>query len=394
MTDCAAGATAPHSIRPAGAVDTSVLLLSGPISDESRSMQRYALELYDALRDLGTIGIPVALERPVPPRHFSHLFDSRHTRRLDRAWCRWVTYPRKLKRRTAGLFHILDQGYAHLIRALDPERTVITCHDLIPLLATRGLIPCAVPARVSRLFQMQVACLERARMIISVSSATKTTLEQYTQVPPERIIVIPNGVNPTFRAMTHANAARRAAAGLRGAGPIVLQVATGARYKNTPVLLHAFRQLRSRVPGIVLVRIGAPLFADEAKLARQLGILDSLCHLEGVSDGILAEWYNAADVLVFPSYWEGFGWPPLEAMACGTPVVASDIPAIAEVVGKAGLLVPPHDSSAIAAATERVLTDGALAAELRQKGFQQAAQFTWATTAARIAAIYEELLQP
>lgn len=131
--------------------------------------------------------------------------------------------PRKLKRRTAGLFHILDQGYAHLIRALDPERTVITCHDLIPLLATRGLIPGAVPARVSRLFQMQVACLERARMIVSVSSATKTTLERYTSVESQRIAVVPLGVNPTFRFLPNARSARRAGI----SSPITM-----SRYRN------------------------------------------------------------------------------------------------------------------------------------------------------------------
>lgn len=334
------------------------------------------------------------MERPLHARYVSRIFDGHQTRRIDRAWCRWVTYPRSLRRRKAGVFHILDQGYAHLIRSLDAERTIITCHDLIPLLAAEGAIPAVVSARVASVFRMKVAALERARRIITISAATKAALERYTSVESQRIVVIPLGVNPTFRFFPNARSARRAAAGLSDTSPIVLQVATGVRYKNTKALLRAIGQLRTRIHDVVIVRIGAPLFSDEADLARSLGVADCLQYLGTIDDHLLAEWYNAADVLVFPSSWEGFGWPPLEAMACGTPVVASNIPAIAEVVGNAGLLVPPDDSSAIAAATERVLTDGALAAELRQKGFQQAARFTWATTAARTAAIYEELLQP
>lgn len=357
-------------------------------------MKRYAEELYGALRAYSGSGPSVAMERPPDRRYISRIVDGPRSRRLDRAWCRWVAYPRSLKGRAARVFHVLDHGYAHLIRSIDPDRTIITCHDLIPLLAAAGAIPLEQSARVARTFRLKVACLERARMILAVSIATKSSLERFTAVRSERIVVVPNGVKRMFRFMTGARAARRAAVGLDDTSYVVLQVAAAGRYKNTTALLHALAQLRTRVSDFVLVRIGVPLYADEADLARRLGVAGHLRYLGHVeTDELLAEWYNAADVLVFPSLWEGFGWPPLEAMACGTPVVAFDIPAVAEVVGPTGLLVPPGDIRALAAATERVLTDRAAAAELRERGFQRAAQFTWASTAARTAAVYATLLE-
>jgi glycosyltransferase involved in cell wall biosynthesis len=96
---------------------------------------------------------------------------------------------------------------------------------------------------------------------------------------------------------------------------------------------------------------------------------------------------------MFPSFWEGFGWPPLESMACGTPVVASNIPAITEVVGHAGILVPPDDASAVAVAAERVLTDSALSLSLRERGLERAACFTWANAAEKTLAVYSSVLQ-
>ena len=356
-------------------------------------MTRYGLELFTALSVLCEHG-RVTLEQPLSSNHLSRAWNCSQARRLDSTWSRYIAYPRSLKRREAGVFHILDHGYAQLIRYLDTDRTVVTCHDLIPLLAAEGVIPIDVSPIVARTFRMRVACLSRARTVIVDSQATKATLEQYTSVQSDRIVVIPLGVNSTFRVAAERSETRRASAGLANASAVVLQVASAGRYKNTPVLLHAFAQLRSRLPGVMLVRIGVPLFPDEARLARTLGIRDAIVHPTSIDDDRdLAEWYNAADVLVFPSVWEGFGWPPLEAMACGTPVVASNIPAVAEVVGDAGVLVPPGDPSAIAEATEHVLTDRTFAALLQQQGSARAKQFTWEQTAAQTLAVYNDMLQ-
>jgi glycosyltransferase involved in cell wall biosynthesis len=347
-------------------------------------MARYAQELHGALRQLSGSGRSITLDTPLPVRHAS---------RLRRAWRRYVAYPRSVRHRDARLFHILDQGYAHVIRGLDPERTVVTCHDLIPLLAVEGVISMALPATVARTFRWRIGHLRRARAVIAVSEATRATLERYTGVSPDRITVVPQGVGPPF-APRDGRQATRAAAGLDDTHAVLLQVASRSRYKNTPAALHALARLRANGGDrLVLVRVGAPMFPDEADLAVRLGVFDAVREVGSVDDATLVAWYNAADVLVFPSLWEGFGWPALEAMACGTPVVASNTPAVTEVVGDAGILAPPDDADALAGGVERVLTHRAVAESLRQKGFARAREFTWARTAARTMAVYTSLLQ-
>jgi glycosyltransferase involved in cell wall biosynthesis len=347
-------------------------------------MHRYGRELHDALLQLPNQRRTIVLDAP----------HATGRSRLGRAWLRYVTYPQLVRRREARAFHILDHGYAHAIRALDPGRTVVTCHDLIPLLAAEGVIPMSLSATVARTFRWRIAQLRRARVVIAVSNATKATLERYADVAPARITVVPQGVSAIFRPNRSGAERTRAAAGLDAATIVLLQVASRARYKNTPAALHALAWLRATLGDrVVLARVGAPMFADEVDLASRLGVLSAVREIGSVDDETLVGWYNAAAALVFPSLWEGFGWPPLEAMACGTPVVTSNTPAIAEVVGDAGILVPPGDANALAAGVERVVTDRTFAQSLRQKGFARASAFTWARTAAATMAVYERVLQ-
>jgi glycosyltransferase involved in cell wall biosynthesis len=171
--------------------DRSVLLLPGLASDHSLSMSRYARELVSAFSRLDDMTRPARLERPAQVRTLSSLVDHPLARRVDSAWSRYITYPRSLRHRNAAAFHILDHGYAQLIRHLDADRTVVTCHDLIPLLAGEGLVPIKVPATVIRTFRARITMMAQARRVLAISETTKATLERYTSVPPDRITVVP-----------------------------------------------------------------------------------------------------------------------------------------------------------------------------------------------------------
>jgi glycosyltransferase involved in cell wall biosynthesis len=137
--------------------------------------------------------------------------------------------------------------------------------------------------------------------------------------------------------------------------------------------------------------VGAPLTRSQRKLCRELRLDRAIVDLGALPDARLIEIYGAADVLLFPSQAEGFGWPALEAMACGTPVVTSQDPALAEVVGDAGLRADARDVAGLAAAVTSLIGDPALAGRLRELGRERAGRYSWARTAIGYQAVYEEL---
>ena len=356
------------------------ILLAGVSGDGSISMRRYARELFVALSNRDRRRWQFELIQPTQRRLVSRMWQHSQATRIDSALARYAFYPAGLLRKGGDLFHVLDHAYGHLVRSLDASKTIVTCHDLIP-------------ASVVRTVRRRVNEMVRAERILTVSEATRDDLLHYTNAPASKITVIPSGVNPIFRPAEPAEVNMlRARLKIRPEVSVVLQVATRGRYKNTPILLRSFAHLRKRLgPHVVLARIGVPFHEDEGELARRLGVSEGIWQLGVVDDLTLAEWYRAASVLAFPSLWEGFGWPPLEAMASGTPVVASRVPAISEVVQGAAALIDPHDDFDLAAALERVITEPAYAAQLRLRGLERSKQLTWDETARKTLAVYEEV---
>jgi glycosyltransferase involved in cell wall biosynthesis len=235
--------------------------------------------------------------------------------------------------------------------------------------------------------------MRRLTRVISVSDSTRRDLELFARVDPERIRVIHNGADLKRFAPRDRDAAKSAVASELGLPPaFVLYIARLEHPgKNHVRLLEAFAALK-RDTGLPhkLVLVGSRWNGAEVIEAKvgQLGLKDEVIFPGFVSNEMLPALYEAADLFVFPSLFEGFGIPVLEAMASGTPVCASNVSSIPEVVGDAGLLFEPHEPTAIADAMRRLLTDPSLRAELVQRGLAQARRFTWDDAAA---AVLEEL---
>jgi glycosyltransferase involved in cell wall biosynthesis len=309
---------------------------------------------------------------------------------------RYGIYPPSLIRKRGDVFHIVDHAYSHLVCCLPASRTVVTCHDLMLLkLARNGFGPSsAPPAIASRLLSFSLRFLKRAAIVIADSQATADDIVKYLKISRERIRVVHLGIDKAFRPSSGSD--ERVSARGRwdfDGQQVLLHVGNNWFYKNLEGIIRALAVLRagSRQGGPVLVKVGKGLTVEQRRLALELGVAGRIREVGILSDEELADIYRAADVLVFPSLWEGFGWPPLEAMASGTPVVCSDRGSLAEVVGDAAVIVNPQEPEAIADAVNRVLIDDNLKQSLIRKGLQRAKQFTWERAAEQTFQVYREV---
>jgi glycosyltransferase involved in cell wall biosynthesis len=316
---------------------------------------------------------------------------------------RFVRYPALARQTKGDIYHIIDHSHANLLDALPAERTVITCHDIIPLLAARGKIPIPATRAARWNFPRIVSRLSRCAAVITGSESTRQNLVEYTSVRPERIHLGSYGLSPDFGPTPPEEQTReqeRATLLDQYQIPrdtfVIMHVGTTGRYKNTPALVRILKGLRT-VPElndrVWLLRVGVPFDKDVEALVESLGVRDRLVQtgkIEG--DLALARHYRSADVFVFPSLWEGFGWPPLEAMACGTPAVVSNVASLPEVVGAAGLTVDPNDTQGFVDAIRSLLSDPARREQYRILALAQAQRFTWERSAREALIVYEKIL--
>ncbi|MGB9872473.1 MAG: glycosyltransferase family 4 protein [Anaerolineae bacterium] len=288
--------------------------------------------------------------------------------------------PRLLARLRADLYH--SPYYLMPYRPGVP--TVLTVHDLIPLLFPRQS---TWQARLFFRWALRLA-LRASRRVIAVSRATARDLQIHFHISPGQVSVIPEAPDPAFypRPPTETEAVRRKY-GL--SDPFVLYVGSNKPHKNLTGLIEAWSCLGPHVSPFTLTIAGAwdPRYAEPRLLAERLG-LANIRWLGPVPEADLPALYSAAALFVFPSLYEGFGLPVLEAMACGTPVVCSDTSSLPEVVGEAARRVDPTDEQSLAAAMADLLKDEARREEMREKGWQQAARFSWGRTAALTLEVY------
>ena len=344
---------------------------------------------------------PSDVDAALPPQVKAPNFQDRRAPLSERAliilWHRlrlpipveWFTGP-------VDIFHSTD----FVLPPVRQARTILTVHDLTFM----RLPECAEAGLRAYLNKVVPRSIERADLVLADSQSTKNDLIDLLGVSPDKIEVVYAGVERRFRSMEGEIALQRVKKRYGLDFPFILSLGTLEPRKNFTGLIEAYALMRgSRAGfhtgqgmadrGLKLVIAGGKGWLYDEIFARveELGLTGKVIFPGFVADEDLPALYNLAELFVFPSLYEGFGLPPLEAMACGTPVVTSDRPSLPEVVGEGGLIVEATDSQELARAMEQVLTDENLRREMREKGLKQAEKFTWEAAAGKLLDMYGRL---
>jgi len=270
-------------------------------------------------------------------------------------------------------------------------RSVVTIHDCIHL-----QFPEYLPNRLAHLYAKgsMWAASRKADRILTVSEASKRDILQYVDVPPDKVAVIYNAIDERFLAPPNPQRMDMVRQRYQLDHPFVLYVGNIKPHKNLERLIDAFGRARSRAgDDLKLIIIGDEISKyPPLRQSVHKHQLDKHVRFLGFQPTeTLAAFYRLARAFVFPSLYEGFGLPPLEAMACGTPVVTSNVSSLPEVAGGAALLVDPYDEEAIAAAMLQAVGDESLRADLIDKGIRRAHSFSWAQSVRKIHEIYMQV---
>lgn len=368
------------------------------------SMDLVADMLLDALPSVSGGQIVATRLRPPMVRRWTRLpviGSSNRAHLGDRLTGRLWDYPRWLapRRRDFDIFHIVDHSYAHLVRALPADRTIVTCNDTDAFEAARSRSASRLDP--SRLLAAHVLDgISRAFHVACISEATRQDLISTGRVDPSRTSVVYLGAHPSCTPEPDAAAdgeierllAARGTSATRGFE--LLHVSSTIPRKRIDVLLQVFRKFRSVHPDARLVRVGGALTPEQQAIAERLNIHDAIVPVPFLERRQLAALYRRASVVLLPSDREGFGLPVVEAMACGTPVVASDIPALREVGGAAAIYAPPGDVTRWVETLvqfRRDQADSAIRARRREACIRNAMKFEWSQYAAHMSHLY---LQP
>ncbi|MGD2205522.1 MAG: glycosyltransferase family 1 protein [Anaerolineae bacterium] len=326
-------------------------------------------------------GLQVELERP-------HSFWRNRAKRVGKVWFEQVTFPRVCRRWGADVAHVPYWG-----SPLQPSApTVVTVHDLIPM-----LLPAYRGGPLVRLYtSLAAASAQQAAVVLTDSQASKRDIERHLHVPPEWVRCIYLAVGDQFspEATSDDERIRR----LYDLPPrYVLYLAGHDVRKNVAALVESFATVAQADDDATLIIGGKlperdkPPFYDPRPLVAELGIEDKVRFTGWVEEAHKPAVYRGAACAVFASWYEGFGLPVLEALACGTPLVTSNVSSLPELLGDAGFAVGPDDVPGLAGAILACLVNDDLVAELGRRGPEQAAKFSWLQTAQKTVTVYEEV---
>lgn len=369
-----------------------IALLETAPRDEPGSMRRYAELLTDAFTLLcaqqGESNVQV--DRVCVAPSAARL--QRWPRRL-RSWGHHTAIAANvlaLKHRDYDLFHVLDGSHAYVTRFLPARRTLVTAHDIIPLLQSQGKFPVAAPGRGAQwIIRSSVRGLSRAARVLVDSEATRRDLIQ-AGLPEQRLELcyLANTMPPLGK--DHGLDITPAVGTAISRQPYVFHVGNNGFYKNRAGVVRIFAELR-RTCDVRLIMAGPPPAPSLTTLVQELRVESSVTFLVDPTDDDLKALYSNAALLLFPSHYEGFGWPPLEAMSCGCPVVASDRGSLPEVVGDAGLIGDPENIALLAEHCRTVLTNPNVSRRLIAAGHANVQRFTLESMGAQVLQAYRNV---
>jgi glycosyltransferase involved in cell wall biosynthesis len=346
----------------------------------------YSFNLYDNLKRISKRNLDfITLKYPFEESHESaiQIFPQNIRKLLFH-----LEFLRKIPH-SYKVYHILNPNLGIMLSKLRP--TVVTVHDVSVL---KGEVSKELMAESYGLdiplvlaMQLNTSFIRNADRILCVSNYTKATLTSVLGIKNKRVVVSYPGIDRhLFRPRDKFKT--RHSLGLPLNKRIILHVGTDEPRKNTRALVEALYMVKKRIPDAIFVKIGGMQEATR-KLILALGLGRSIIYHKKVPS--VAPFYNAADLFVFPSYYEGFGYPAAEAMASGCPIIAADSSSVTEVVGKGGVLFPPFDVAALYEAINEVLTDSNKRTVMIKEGLEQVKKFDWKKCAETTLETYETL---
>jgi glycosyltransferase involved in cell wall biosynthesis len=282
--------------------------------------------------------------------------------------------------------HITSQDLAFVSNIITLQPLIITSFDIIPW---------SYYNKHSFYWRMNLKGLRYADQVITISHFSKQELVDHAKVDEDKIDVLYCGVDhQRFKNLEKVDELRELF-GFNENEKIILYVGSEEPRKNFPTVIHALNKVKKQVDNVKLLKVGSANWPGSRDWAvseiQSLGLQKDVVFLDTVSEDTLPKLYNIADVFVFPSLYEGFGLPPLEAMACGTPVVCSATTSLPEVVGDAAVIIDPLNSGQISDAVVEILANVDLQAALSRKGQARAQMFDWERPAQQMTKIYKKV---